>query len=359
MSKLFEHEALKDFARKRVNEEMIRFLAANTKCIIRVINEDTANSNNKIPSLVDFIKGLVIGSNVQTPTLMSTIVYLTKLRSILPTNVYGIETTRHRIFVGCLILAAKNLNDSSPLNKHWTKYTNGLLTLQEINTIERELLQYFDWKITFSENDLLLCLEPLLLPIRQELTAKYNGSLDSLSYYRKRRLYHQSGASRNLSGILSSISPSSSTGVNCSSWRSLSNNSIPSLQSSSTISSIVSTDTANTSISVSNNNNCNSGNSGGFIYRKQHAKANSLILEEQEDHVKQKQKYNEKENYQLYACYYNTDENAKILCPPNQQHNKTIRINNSNNNKKELSNNNINVGNFDHHVSVTSSRHFL
>lgn len=99
---------------------------------------------------------------------MATTVYLSKLRSIIPGNVYGIETTRHRIFLGCLILAAKTLNDSSPLNKHWASYTDGLLHIREVNTIERELLEYFDWNVTITTNELTTCLSPFLQPIKEQ-----------------------------------------------------------------------------------------------------------------------------------------------------------------------------------------------
>lgn len=150
---------------------MIEFLAASSRSVIQVRESDSERSR-KVVSLENFIKGLVVQSNVQTPTLMSTAVYLAKLRSIIPANVLGIETTRHRMFLGCLIIAAKNLNDSSPMNKHWASYTNGLLDTREVNTIERELLEYFDWNLQFSTQELAICLAPFLAPIKDQLLAK-------------------------------------------------------------------------------------------------------------------------------------------------------------------------------------------
>ena len=127
-----DYEALLQFNKKAVSKEMVQYLASTTASIIKI---KKTNSMIDIalpaPPLVKFINRLIKHSNVQTPTLMATSVYLVKLRSIIPSNVYGIETTRHRIFLGCLILAAKTLNDSSPLNKHWAEYTDGLLLLRE------------------------------------------------------------------------------------------------------------------------------------------------------------------------------------------------------------------------------------
>lgn len=165
-----EYHALMRFTKEPVSLEMIHFLASTTASIISI--NDTRAHGGPVVGLVDFIKGLVRHSNVQTPTLMATTVYLTKLRSIIPTDVYGMETTRHRIFLGCLILAAKNLNDSSPLNKHWAKYTDGLLDINDVNTIERELLQNFNWELNFTMSELVTSLSYFLVPIQRHLARR-------------------------------------------------------------------------------------------------------------------------------------------------------------------------------------------
>ncbi|SCU82376.1 LANO_0B05996g1_1 [Lachancea nothofagi CBS 11611] len=209
-------EALLQFNRKRVSNEMIDFLAATTNSVIHVQSQDRSpGGDHPLVSLTEFIRGLVIHSNVQTPTLMSTAVYLAKLRAIIPATVHGIETTRHRIFLGCLIVAAKNLNDSSPLNRHWASYTNGLLDAREVNTLERELLEYFDWNIRITMQDLLTCLAPFLAPIKAQILAQRQDLL----YFNLPTL-HQSKAAYQ-SDVQS---------------RSSSSKSIPSLFSSATIS---------------------------------------------------------------------------------------------------------------------------
>ncbi|EDO16902.1 hypothetical protein Kpol_1020p8 [Vanderwaltozyma polyspora DSM 70294] len=165
-----DYEALLEFNKKTVTKEMIAYLSNITESIIQV-----RRSNSMIsialppPPLVKFITNLCLKSNVQTPTLMATTVYLKKLKNIIPPNVYGIESTRHRIFLGCLILASKTLNDSSPLNKHWARYTSGILQLREVNTIERELLEYFDWNIQITTDDLVSSLEHFIQPIKEKI----------------------------------------------------------------------------------------------------------------------------------------------------------------------------------------------
>lgn len=214
-----DYEALLSFNRKPVSIEMVQYLASTTSSIIKV-KKNSNSTDLPAPPLMKFIKNLVCYSNVQTPTLMATTVYLTKLRSIIPANVYGIETTRHRIFLGSLILAAKTLNDSSPLNKHWALYTDGLLHVREVNTIERELLEYFDWNVCITTEELIACLSPFLQPIKEQ----------TLRVRQQEMMMYTSPTSRDLKSYISK-----SQVVHT---RSSSNGSLPSLASSATLSSL-------------------------------------------------------------------------------------------------------------------------
>ncbi|AMD20099.1 HCL052Wp [Eremothecium sinecaudum] len=166
---MLEYEAIIRFTSKPVNMDMINFLAATTASTIQIKH---GSGKKPVVPLVDYIVKLVRGSNVQTPTLMATTVYLSKLKNIIPAHAHGMETTRHRIFTGCLVLASKYLNDSSPLNKHWCEYTNDLLDLAEMNMIERELLAYLNWEINITTEDLVACLSHFLNPIKEELAAQ-------------------------------------------------------------------------------------------------------------------------------------------------------------------------------------------
>lgn len=172
-------QALKHFFRKRVDDSMLSFLVKTTEKVINVQEPTKREIQGGFHSLYEFIYSLVKGSNVQTPTLMSTVVYLKRLSKILPSNVIGISTTRHRMFIGCLVVTSKNLNDSSPLNKHWKNYCLDMLTLQDINTIEREILELFNWKLEFDESELIEALAELLMP---QSISKYSSETPKNSY---------------------------------------------------------------------------------------------------------------------------------------------------------------------------------
>ncbi|KAL8832325.1 MAG: hypothetical protein Q9191_000326 [Dirinaria sp. TL-2023a] len=128
-----------------------------------------------LPPLTVFIQGLVDRSHVQVPTLMSSLIYLSRLQQKLPPVAKGMPCTVHRIFLASLILAAKNLNDSSPKNKHWARYSSvkgydGFgFSVTEVNLMEKQLLFLLDWDLRITNDDLFMHFEPFLAPIRERM----------------------------------------------------------------------------------------------------------------------------------------------------------------------------------------------
>ncbi|KAF5357718.1 hypothetical protein D9758_007519 [Tetrapyrgos nigripes] len=137
---------------QRVSHAMIDYIASQTTKVVRIDDESSSSEAGAIMGLKEFIVQLVKACHVHVSTLLTTLIYLDRLRSRLPTLAKGVPTTRHRVFLATLIVSAKYLNDSTPKNIHWAKYA-AIFPLNEINLMEAQLLSMLAFDLRFDEEE--------------------------------------------------------------------------------------------------------------------------------------------------------------------------------------------------------------
>jgi G1/S-specific cyclin PLC1 len=106
-----------------------------------------------LPSLEVFIKQTVIDSNTAIPNLFVALVYLDRFGSKLAAKVNGAHDSRHRIFLACLVVACKFLNDVTYKNEYWASLWREF-TVEDINLMERELLVILNFNLTINPRDM-------------------------------------------------------------------------------------------------------------------------------------------------------------------------------------------------------------
>ncbi|KAK0479921.1 hypothetical protein EDD18DRAFT_1206286 [Armillaria luteobubalina] len=167
----------------QVSLDMIDYVARQATKVIRLDCDSPVNGTSRTRyktyfdpatsphSLRNFIWHIVTEARVQVSTLLSSLIYLERLRSKLPVLSEGLPCTIHRIFLATLIVTAKYLNDSCPKNIHWAKYS-GLFKVTEINLMEIQLLYLLDYDLRFSEEEACALFAPYMSIVARQASTR-------------------------------------------------------------------------------------------------------------------------------------------------------------------------------------------
>ncbi|KAL1740586.1 hypothetical protein HDZ31DRAFT_67800 [Schizophyllum fasciatum] len=119
----------------------------------------SSRRDQKRVAFTDLIARVIARAEVPITVVLVLLAYIDKCKPHL--RVASDAYVHERIFLGALIVAAKYLNDCSPKNGHWARYT-AEFSKADICLIEREFLAVLDFELGFREDDLLLHCDALL-----------------------------------------------------------------------------------------------------------------------------------------------------------------------------------------------------
>ncbi|KAJ7178773.1 hypothetical protein C8R43DRAFT_819724, partial [Mycena crocata] len=98
-----------------------------------------------------FVTAVISRAEVTTPTVLTALVYISRVRPHLTIAVE--KWAFERVFLGALIVASKYTHDITLKNVHWALCT-GLFGKRDIGLIEREFLGVLDWNLRVRESEL-------------------------------------------------------------------------------------------------------------------------------------------------------------------------------------------------------------
>lgn len=161
--------ALQRFTQLPLSGDMISYLALKTSEVVPPLAYTGLDRKIILRSVHHFIEHVALSSRIGVPTLMTTLVYMDRVRWGLSPDVRGIPSSPHRIFLACLVVTAKFLNDKSPMNKYWARCSDVTgdgrfgFSAAEVNLMEFELLSLLEWNLRIRIEDLYHHLGPFLV----------------------------------------------------------------------------------------------------------------------------------------------------------------------------------------------------
>ncbi|KAI8091666.1 hypothetical protein BDF21DRAFT_409902 [Thamnidium elegans] len=212
---------LKAFIDKPASNHLLSYISHQASLVIPCHHNNTNEYKSAIPPLSTFVNLLARRSCARTGTLLASIVLLDRLRQRLAQFAKGMPCTCQRIFLATLIVTTKILHDTSPKNKHWTKYAL-YFSLPEVNLMEKQLLALMNYQLMITQKDMyytfisydktIVIKLPPILPNRDRhylpKSASFNSpcSNNSLSnHILQQHNYNNNNKKRNLSTSLSSM----------------------------------------------------------------------------------------------------------------------------------------------------------
>ncbi|KAJ1513675.1 hypothetical protein HMI54_010028 [Coelomomyces lativittatus] len=102
-----------------------------------------------LPSFKDFIYEVVQRTHAPLNVITLALFYIRRLHYF-NNHCTGNQTSPHRLMLAALMVACKHLYDETYSNRTWVNVSRGKLTLEEVNKMEWEFLQYINFRMCVS-----------------------------------------------------------------------------------------------------------------------------------------------------------------------------------------------------------------
>ncbi|KAF9352149.1 hypothetical protein BGX26_009981 [Mortierella sp. AD094] len=106
--------------------------------------------------LLNFLRNICIKAAVTELALVVSLIYVDRLKKVLTNMARGDPDTPFKIILSALLVVKKFIEeDCMGLNRMFSKITNGLYSVHDINTMERSFLGLLKFSLYVTEKDVI------------------------------------------------------------------------------------------------------------------------------------------------------------------------------------------------------------
>eukprot|EP00835_Amoeboradix_gromovi_P005939 NODE_619_length_5923_cov_0.480769.p3 type:complete len:158 gc:universal NODE_619_length_5923_cov_0.480769:4752-4279(-) len=136
--------------RQKLSPTLVEAITATSMTVLTMKTE--------AKQLDKFINNILKQSKVTPLVVVVALIYLHKLREVLPKDSVGGADTCHRLFLSAILIASKSCYDYCLKTKKLARYTHGIYSTSEIFKMEMSMLKLlnFDTRVTQEHIDLFL-----------------------------------------------------------------------------------------------------------------------------------------------------------------------------------------------------------
>ncbi|KAF9289675.1 hypothetical protein BGZ68_008866 [Mortierella alpina] len=130
--------------------------AATSSSSVSTTTQEHLEHQPQRPGLIHFLRNICVKAAVTELALVISLIYVDRLKKVLTSMARGDPDTPFKIILSALLVVKKFMEeDCVGLNRLFSKITNGLYTLRDINTMERSFLGLLKFSLFVTEEDVL------------------------------------------------------------------------------------------------------------------------------------------------------------------------------------------------------------